>query len=144
MSDTTLSLSTPDRQGLTEDWVSLGIGLFVLALALAGTAGPDLLGWVVSTSVWTDVAHALAPSAKSYAWLGGDVSLLATYVALTAVLGIAGRRAQRACQTLRDCVHCRVLDCLCRVDHRQLRAFRRGHAGRLQEIRHRLVAPAHQ
>ncbi|HZY14270.1 MAG TPA: hypothetical protein VFE89_16255 [Beijerinckiaceae bacterium] len=64
MSDTTLSLSTPNRQSLTEDWVSLGIGLFVLILALAGTAGPDLLGWVVSTSVWTDVTHALAPTAK--------------------------------------------------------------------------------
>jgi uncharacterized membrane protein YadS len=89
MSDTTLSLSTPSRQGLTEDWVSLGIGLFVLILALAGTAGPDLLGWVVTTSVWTDVTHALAPTAKSYAWLGGGASLLATYVALLAVLSIA-------------------------------------------------------
>jgi hypothetical protein len=89
MSDTTLSLSTPNRQSLTEDWVSLGIGLFVLILALAGTAGPDLLGWVVSTSVWTDVTHALAPTAKCYAWLGGGASLLATYVALTAVLSIA-------------------------------------------------------
>lgn len=89
MSDTTLSLSTPSRQGLTEDWVSLGIGLFVLILALAGTTGPDLLGWVVSTSVWTDVTHALVPTAKSYAWLGGGASLLATYVALAAVLSIA-------------------------------------------------------
>jgi uncharacterized membrane protein YadS len=89
MSHTTLSLSTPSRQGLTEDWVSLGIGLFVLILALAGTAGPDLLGWVVTTSVWTDVTHALAPTAKSYAWLGGGASLLATYVALLAVLSIA-------------------------------------------------------
>jgi uncharacterized membrane protein YadS len=89
MSDTTLSLSTPSRQGLTEDWVSLGIGLFVLILALAGTAGPDLLGWVVTTSVWTDVTHALAPTAKSYAWLGGGASLLATYVALLALLSIA-------------------------------------------------------
>jgi uncharacterized membrane protein YadS len=89
MSDTTLSLSTPSRQGLTEDWVSLGIGLFVLVLALAGTAGPDLLGWVVTTSVWTDVTQALAPASKSYAWLGGGASLLATYVALTAVLSIA-------------------------------------------------------
>src|SRR5947209_990337 len=89
MSATTLSLSTPGRQGLTEDWVSLGIGLVVLILALAGTAGPDLLGWVVTTSVWTDVTHALAPTAKSYAWLGGGASLLATYVALTAVLSIA-------------------------------------------------------
>jgi uncharacterized membrane protein YadS len=89
MSDTTLSLSTPSRQGLTEDWVSLGIGLFVLVFALAGTAGPDLLGWVVTTSVWTDVTQALAPTAKAYAWLGGGVSLLATYVALLAVLSIA-------------------------------------------------------
>jgi uncharacterized membrane protein YadS len=89
MSDATLSLSTPSRQGLTEDWVSLGIGLFVLVLALAGTAGPDLLGWVVTTSVWTDVTQALAPAAKSYAWLGGGASLLATYVALLAVLSIA-------------------------------------------------------
>jgi uncharacterized membrane protein YadS len=89
MSDTTLSLSTPSRQGLTEDWVSLGIGLFVLILALAGTAGPDLLGWVVTTSVWTDVTQALAPAAKGYAWLGGGASLLATYVALLAVLSIA-------------------------------------------------------
>jgi uncharacterized membrane protein YadS len=89
MSDTTLSLSTPSRQGLTEDWVSLGIGLFVLVLALAGTAGPDLLGWVVTTSVWTDVTQALAPAAKSYGWLGGGASLLATYVALLAVLSIA-------------------------------------------------------
>jgi uncharacterized membrane protein YadS len=88
MSDTTLSVSTPSRQGLTEDWVSLGIGLFVLVLALAGT-GPDLLGWVVTTSVWTDVTQALAPAAKSYAWLGGGASLLATYVALLAVLSIA-------------------------------------------------------
>jgi uncharacterized membrane protein YadS len=89
MSDTTLSLSTPSRQGLTEDWVSLGIGLFVLILALAGTVGPDLLGWVVTTSVWTDVTHALAPTAKAYAWLGGGASLLATYAALTIALSIA-------------------------------------------------------
>ena len=89
MSDATLSLSTRNRHGLTEDWVSLGIGLFVLILALAGTAGPDLLGWVVSTSVWTDVTQALAPTAKTYAWLGGGASLLATYVALTAGLSIA-------------------------------------------------------
>jgi uncharacterized membrane protein YadS len=89
MSDTTLSLSTPSRQGLTEDWVSLGTGLLVLLLALAGTAGPDLLGWVVTTSVWTDVTQALAPAAKSYAWLGGGASLLATYVALLIVLSIA-------------------------------------------------------
>ena len=89
MSDTTLSLAAPARRLLTEDWVALGLGLFVLILALAGTAGPDLLGWVVSTSVWTDVTHALAPTAKSYAWLGGGASLLATYVALLAVLSIA-------------------------------------------------------
>src|SRR3954462_9673475 len=110
MSDTTLSLSRPNRQSLTEDWVSLGIGLFVLILALAGTAGPDLLGWVVSTSVWTDVTHALAPTAKCYAWLGGGASLLATYVALTAMHPLVAashftRPAPGAPRCVSDCEH---------------------------------------
>jgi hypothetical protein len=41
-------------QTLNEDWLSVAIGLAVFALALGSLAGADLLGWVVSTSVWTD------------------------------------------------------------------------------------------
>jgi uncharacterized membrane protein YadS len=70
---------------ITEDWLSLwiGLGIFVLALGLAGV---DLLGWVVSTSVWTDPAQALGTVSKAYAGLGGAGALLVTYVALLAVL----------------------------------------------------------
>src|SRR5262245_64515912 len=73
----------------TEDWLSLVIGLLVVALALAGTKGQALLGWVVSTSVWTDVTVALAPTSKVYGWLGGLGALLATYAALLLVLTLA-------------------------------------------------------
>jgi uncharacterized membrane protein YadS len=73
---------------LTEDWLSVAIGVLVFALALFSLSGTDLLGWAVTTSVYTNLASALGPVAKNYAWLGGAGSLLATYAALLAVLGI--------------------------------------------------------
>ncbi|MGO0793119.1 putative sulfate exporter family transporter [Herbaspirillum seropedicae] len=71
-----------------EDWLALGIGLLIFALALSGLAGANWLGWVVSTSVWHAPAGALGPTAKSYAGLGGIGALLATYLALLAVLSL--------------------------------------------------------
>ena len=50
---------------LSEDWLSVAIGLAVFALAFASLAGPDLLGWVVSTSVWTDPGKALGAVSKA-------------------------------------------------------------------------------
>ena len=41
-------------QGISEDWLSLIIGLVVFVLALGLTVGLDILGWVVTTGVWTD------------------------------------------------------------------------------------------
>ena len=73
---------------MTEDWLSVAIGVLVFALALFSLSGTDLLGWAVTTSVYTNLASALGPVAKNYAWLGGAGSLLATYAALLAVLGI--------------------------------------------------------
>src|SRR5471032_2693288 len=73
---------------ISEDWLSLIVGLLIFGLALAGIANVDLLGWAVSTSVWTDIAKALAPVAKSYASLGGIGSLVTTYVALLAILSV--------------------------------------------------------
>jgi uncharacterized membrane protein YadS len=71
---------------ISEDWLSLLIGLGIFVLALGGLFGVDVLGWVVSTSVWTDPGQALGTVSKAYAGLGGAGALLATYLALTLVL----------------------------------------------------------
>src|SRR5262245_803065 len=70
----------------TEDWLAVVIGLIVFVLSLGVLWGTDILGCVVTTSVWTDASKALAPVSKAYAGLGGLGALLATYVALLALM----------------------------------------------------------
>jgi len=96
MSTATWSGATPRRADnvelaprISEDWLSLIIGLFIFVLALAGIANLDLLGWVVTTSVWSDASKALGTVSKSYASLGGFGALVATYAALLVVLSAA-------------------------------------------------------
>ena len=84
-----------DSKGVSEDWLSVWIGLLVFVLALGMLAGTDILGWVVTTAVWNNLSKALAPASKSYAWLGGIGALIATYVALLAVM-TAGAAALKA------------------------------------------------
>lgn len=74
---------------LTEDWLAVWIGLPIIALALLGVTGPDLLGWVVTTSAWTDPAKALGTASKTYAGIGGVGALAATYVGLLVVLTVS-------------------------------------------------------
>jgi uncharacterized membrane protein YadS len=74
------------REAMSEDWLSVWIGLLVFLLALGVLVGVDILGWVVSTSVWTDLSKALTPVSKAYASIGGIGALIATYVALLALL----------------------------------------------------------
>jgi len=81
--------------GLSEDLLSLVLGLVIFVLALGLVGGVDILGWVVTTAVWTDLSKALAPMSKAYAGLGGVGALVATYVALL-VLMTAGAAALRA------------------------------------------------
>jgi hypothetical protein len=69
--------------------LSLIIGLLIFLLALAGLANVNLLGWVVTTSVWTNLGLALKTVSNSYGSLGGVGALIATYVALLVVLGTA-------------------------------------------------------
>ena len=61
----------------------------MFALALASLFGADALGWLATTSVWTDPASALATASKAYAGLGGVGALILTYLALGAVLSAA-------------------------------------------------------
>src|SRR6266568_6317472 len=74
------------KDRLTEDWLAVVIGVLVFALALFSLSGTDLLGWAVTTSVYTDITKALAPVAKGYAAVGGLGALLATYASLLVVL----------------------------------------------------------
>ena len=71
---------------LNEDWLAVILGLFIFVLGLAALVHVDLIGWVVSTSVWSNFGQALGPASKGYAALGGIGALIATYVALTLVL----------------------------------------------------------
>ena len=89
MSETTLPLQAAAPPRFSEDLVAVGLGLVVFLLALGSLAGADALGWLVTTSVWTDPSLALAPVSKAYASLGGAGALLVTYLVLTAVLSVA-------------------------------------------------------
>jgi len=71
---------------INEDWLAVVLGLVIFVLALAALVHVDLIGWVVTTSVWGNLSQALRATSKGYAALGGVGALLATYVALLAVL----------------------------------------------------------
>src|SRR5438874_7483692 len=73
-------------QGISEDWLSVWIGLLIFVLSLGVIAGSDILGWVVSTSVWSDLSKALGTASKNYSALGGFGALIATYIALLVVM----------------------------------------------------------
>ncbi len=76
---------------ITEDWLAVGIGLLIFVLSLGVFAGADLIGWAVTTSVWTNPATALGTVSKAYAALPGIVSLLLTYACLLALLAIGAK-----------------------------------------------------
>src|SRR3989449_5276221 len=85
----------PTAKGISEDWLSVWIGLLVFVLALGMLAGMDVLGWVVTTGVWTDLSKALNPVSKAYSALSGVGALIATYIALLVVM-TAGAAALKA------------------------------------------------
>lgn len=75
-------------KGISEDWLSVWIGLLIFLLSLGVFLGADLLGWVITTSVWTDLSKALAPVSKAYSGFSGIGSLVVTYVLLLALMTI--------------------------------------------------------
>jgi uncharacterized membrane protein YadS len=79
------------KKGISEDWLAVYLGLLLFALSLAVLTGVDLLGWAVTTSVWTAPAAALSAASKAYAGVPGVLSLLFTYVFLLAIMLIGAR-----------------------------------------------------
>ena len=71
---------------VNEDWLAVVLGLAIFVLALAALAKVDLIGWVVTTSVWSNLGQALKATSKDFSSLGGIGALFATYAALLIVL----------------------------------------------------------
>lgn len=61
------------KSGLSEDWLSQFLGLFIFVLSLGVFGGVDLLGWGINTKVWTEPAKAMGPVAKNLQPLKGDI-----------------------------------------------------------------------
>ena len=76
------------KKGISEDWLSLWLGFFIVVLGLILFLGVDILGWGVKTSVWTDITKAISPISGAYKGMPGLVSLLLTYVFMMVVMGV--------------------------------------------------------
>lgn len=64
----------------SEDWWAVWLGLFIFALGAGRIWNLDILGWVTKFGVWIDPTTSIAANSKSFAWLGGIGSVIATYV----------------------------------------------------------------
>lgn len=74
---------------ISEDWLAVVIGVFVVLLAMASIAGGDLLGWAAKSNVWIDIQKSISTASSDYAGLGGVPALLLTYVFLLVVMGFS-------------------------------------------------------
>ena len=79
-----------DVKKWTEDWLAVCLGLLIFALSFGVFAGADLLGWAVTTSVWTSLPKALGTASKAYS-IPGLAALAATAVFLLVLLSIGAR-----------------------------------------------------
>ncbi len=62
------------KQGISEDWLSLWLGLFIFVLSLGVFAGVDIFGWGTKTSTWTDLSKALSPVSKHFQTVKGEIT----------------------------------------------------------------------
>ena len=76
------------KTGISEDWLSLWLGLFIFVLGLGTFVGLDLLGWGIKTNVWTDITKALSPVSGTLKGMPGLTSLLLTYIFMLFVMEI--------------------------------------------------------
>ena len=84
-------MGSEKRSFISEDWLSLWIGLFVFILSLGLFLGLDVLGWGLKTNVWTNISNSISTISADYSDLPGVVSLLFTYIFLLLIVGIGLR-----------------------------------------------------
>jgi uncharacterized membrane protein YadS len=86
--DTVETRKPEGKGGISEDWMSVWIGLFIFVLSLGSFVGWDILGWAVKTGIWTDLSKALSPASATYKSLGGFGALIITYIGFTAIMTV--------------------------------------------------------
>jgi uncharacterized membrane protein YadS len=90
-----MSMAT-QKKGISEDWLSVWIGLVIFVLSLGVFVGWDILGWSVTTGIWTSLGKALGPVSAAYKeCLTGLGALILTYIFLTIIM-TAGAIALKA------------------------------------------------
>lgn len=72
---------------LSEDWLSLLLGLFVFLLSLGVIVNLDLLGWGVKTSMWVTLSNAFSTVSKNFSFLSPAVSIIFTYLFMLVIVG---------------------------------------------------------
>ncbi len=76
---------------ISEDWLAVCTGLLLFVLGFGVFFGADLLGWAVTTSVWTDPAKALGSVSKAFAKLPGALCLGLTFAFLLVIMTAGAR-----------------------------------------------------
>jgi len=62
------------KHGISEDWLSVWLGLFIFVLSLGIFAGGDTFGWAMNTKVWTDISKSISPISKNYQTVKGEIT----------------------------------------------------------------------
>ena len=68
------------KKGISEDWLSLWMGLFIFVLGLGLFVGLDILGWGIKTNVWIDITKSINPFSGGLKAMPGITSLFLTYI----------------------------------------------------------------
>jgi uncharacterized membrane protein YadS len=72
--DTVETCAPEAKKGISEDWLSLWLGLVIFAISLFAFTGNDLLGWAAATSTWTDISKSTAPVSKKLKPVKGEIT----------------------------------------------------------------------
>ncbi len=82
------------KKGISEDWLSLWMGLFIFVLGLGMFVGLNTLGWGIKTSIWINLSKALSPISDSFKGMPGLTSLFLTYLFML-IVTVIGAVAMR-------------------------------------------------
>ena len=129
------------KKGISEDWLSLWMGLFIFVLGLGLFLGLDILGWGVKTKVWTDITKAISPFSGALKGMPGLTSLFLTYLFML-VITMVGAIAMSANVGRFWWVYPGLLDRLWLLAPGAFRLYRRHR--RPPKMRYRLVLEAHR